>query len=100
MKIILTVTIVSLLILSTRVFADDGTYNATVTTDSGSYTVPVEVENGEVTIVHWPDGGDMNVYGAEIEDGEASGTNSNGDIINIQIDDYSNSSDEGDQEEQ
>lgn len=75
-------------------FAEDGTYDATVTTDSGSYSVPVEVDGGEVTQVHWPNGGDMTVSGAEISDGEASGVNSRGDSVNIQLDDYENESEE------
>ncbi len=66
---------------------DDGTYDATVTTPSGTYTVPVEVDDGEVSHVHWPNGGDMNVYGTDIDDGEASGYNSRGDYIDIEIDD-------------
>jgi hypothetical protein len=67
--------------------ADDGTYDAQVTTDSGTYSVPVEVEDGEVTQVHWPNGGDMNVEGGDLDGGEASGINSRGDIVNIEIDD-------------
>ena len=67
-------------------YAENGTYNATVTTNSGTYTVPVEVEGGEVTEVHWPNGGDMTVDGAEIDSGEASGYNSRGDYISIEID--------------
>jgi hypothetical protein len=66
---------------------EDGTYDAEVQTDSGTYSVPVEVENGEVTEVHWPNGGNMHVEGAEIENGEATGTNSRGDSVQIQIDD-------------
>ncbi len=73
--------------------ANDGTYDATVTTESGTYTVPVEVEDGSVTYVDWPNGGNMTVYGAEISDGEASGTNSQGDPIDITIDDYEEGSD-------
>lgn len=65
---------------------EDGTYDAIVTTESGSYTVPVEVENGEVSQVYWPNGGDMNVYGADIDGSEASGFNSRGDFIDIEID--------------
>jgi hypothetical protein len=66
---------------------EDGTYDATVTTSSGSYTVPVEVENGEVSHVEWPNGGNMSVDGAEIDsDGYASGYNSRGDSIEIEID--------------
>lgn len=87
-----------LLFLSSSVFAEDGTYDAIVTTDSGSYTVPVEVEGGEVTSVHWPNGGDMTVSGAEISDGEASGINSNGDFIQIEIDDYTDDSIDEEQE--
>lgn len=74
--------------LSLCSFAEDGTYDATVITDSGTYTVPVEVEGSEVTYVYWPNGGNMHVYGADIEDGFASGTNSRGDFVNIEIDGY------------
>ena len=63
-------------------------HDATVTTDSGSYTVPVEIEDGAVTQVHWPNGGDMNVYGGDLSGGEASGTNSRGDVVSVSIDDY------------
>ncbi|MCX5701700.1 MAG: hypothetical protein NTW64_01815 [Candidatus Omnitrophica bacterium] len=77
---------------------EDGTYDATVTTDSGSYTAPVEVEDGEVTQVHWPNGGDMTVSGAEIsEDGEASGTNSRDETVDIEIDDYNTDSTESEE---
>jgi hypothetical protein len=67
--------------------AEDGTYDAQVTTESGTYSVPVEVEGGEVTQVHWPNGGNMNVDGADLEGGEAAGTNSRGESIQIEIDD-------------
>lgn len=79
----------SFLIVLSDVFADDledGTYDAVVTTDSGSYTVPVEVENGEVTHVEWPNGGNMTVRGADLYDGSASGYNSRGDSVDIEID--------------
>jgi len=65
----------------------DGTYDATVTTSSGTYTVPVEVEDGEVTHVEWPNGGNMTVNGAEVDDMEASGYNSRGDWVQIEIED-------------
>lgn len=66
---------------------EDGTYDATVTTSSGSYAVPVEVENGEVSHVEWPNGGNMSLDGAEIDgDGYASGYNSRGDSVEIEID--------------
>jgi len=68
------------------VFSEE--YDATVTTDSGSYSVPVEVEDGEVTQVHWPNGGDMTVSGAEISGGEATGFNSRGDSVSVELDDY------------
>lgn len=68
--------------------ADGGTYDATVTTDSGSYSVPVEVESGEVTQVHWPNCGNMTVSGAEISAGEATGVNSRGDPVSIELEDY------------
>ena len=90
----------------TPAIADE--YEATVTTDSGTYTVPVEVEDGEVTKVDWPNGGRMNVTGADIDDGEADGTNLEGDSIHIVLlnqasesddnpaDSSADSSDEGD----
>jgi hypothetical protein len=78
---------------------EDGTYDAEVETDSGTYSVPVEVENGEVTEVHWPNGGNMHVNGAEIENGEATGTNSRGDSVKIQIDDSEYSEDGVESEE-
>lgn len=65
---------------------DDGTYDAVVTTDSGSYMVPVEVEDGEVTHVEWPNGGNMSVNGADLDDGSATGFNSRGDTVEIEID--------------
>ncbi len=65
---------------------EDGTHDAVVTTDSGTYTVPVEVEDDEVTEVHWPNGGNMHVYSGEIDDGEATGYNSRGDSIQIELD--------------
>ena len=79
------------MILAVSSYAEQ--YDADVTTSSGTYSVSVEVEDGEVTQVHWPNGGDMNVYGAEISDGEASGTNSRGESVDIAIDDYQNPGD-------
>jgi hypothetical protein len=67
--------------------SEDGTYDATVTTDSGSYPVPVEVEGGDVTHVHWPNGDNMSVEGAEIDYSEAYGFNSAGEAVRIEIND-------------
>jgi hypothetical protein len=68
--------------------ANDGTYDAQVTTESGdTYSVPVEVEDGAVTQVHWPNGGNMNVEGGDLEAGEAMGTNSRGENVSVEIDD-------------
>lgn len=61
-------------------------YNAVVTTAIGTYDVPVEVENGEVTTVYWSNSDDMSVNGALIDDGTASGYNSEGDSIGIELD--------------
>jgi len=80
--------ILLLIILPSFVYSEDGTYDATVTTNSGSYSVPVEIEGGEVTQVHWPNGGDMSVYGGEISGGEATGFNSRGDSVSIELEDY------------
>ncbi len=89
--------ILLMLILPYFSFAEDGIYDATVTTDSGSYSVSVEVEDGEVTQVHWPNGGDMSVSGAEISDGAANGINSRGDSVQIEIDDYNDESRESEE---
>ncbi|MFA5315839.1 MAG: hypothetical protein WC369_00235 [Dehalococcoidales bacterium] len=86
------ITLMMLPVLSYAI--EDGTYDATVTTDSGSYTVPVEVKDGEVMHVEWPNGGNMSVSGAELDGGEASGTNSRGDRVDIEIDDYDAGGDE------
>lgn len=64
---------------------EDGTYDATVTTESGTYTVPVEVEDGEVTGVHWPNGGEMNVMGAELDENSASGSSYDGRWVDVEI---------------
>jgi hypothetical protein len=74
------------------VLADE--YGASVTTDSGTYSVPVEIEDEAVTQVHWPNGGNMNVYGGDISEGEASGTNSRGDSVSVSLDDYPTNSDD------
>lgn len=87
-KLIIPGFIIGALLICSVAFSEDGTFDATVTTDSGSYSVPVEVEGGEVTYVHWSNGGDMTVSGAEISGGEASGTNSRGETVSVQIDDY------------
>jgi hypothetical protein len=87
LALIILITITS---FSTNALSEDGTYDALVTTQSGTYTVPVEVENGEVTSVQWPNGGNMHVYGGDIDNGEVTGaSNSRGDFINIEIDDSS-----------
>ena len=72
----------------------DGTYSATVTTDSGSYTVPVEVEDGEVSRVEWPNGGNMHVYGGDLDGDKAFGRNSDGESVHVQIDDLEYESEE------
>jgi hypothetical protein len=64
---------------------EDGTYTAKVKTDSGTYKVPVVVEDGEVTKVKWPNGGNMRVRGGELDGNEASGRNSEGDRIKVEI---------------
>ncbi len=78
--------------------ADDGTYDAIVTTESGSYTVPVEVEDNAVAQVYWPNGGDMNVEGADLQGNEASGNNLRGDSVAIEIDDPTFTPQDGDDE--
>ncbi|MFH1800606.1 MAG: hypothetical protein ABH891_07175 [Candidatus Omnitrophota bacterium] len=94
MNDLLAIFLATFLLLTPFAYGDE--YDATVTTESGSYTVPVEVEDGSVTQVHWPNGGDMNVYGGDISGGEASGTNSRGDIVSVSLNDYSDDSNEDD----
>ena len=75
--------------LSSGALGEDGTYDATVTTESGTYSVPVEVEGDEVSLVYWPNGGEMHVQGASLDsDGEASGFNSRGDLIQVALENY------------
>jgi hypothetical protein len=69
--------------------AEDGTYDAKVTTDSGTYHVPVEVEDGEVTRVDWPNGGRMRVRSGDLDDGEASGHDEDFNSVKVEIDDPS-----------
>lgn len=71
--------VISLLITMPLYAAEDGTYDAVVTSDNGSYTVPIEVEDDEVTIIYWPNGGAMHLYGAELDGTEATGTSSDDD---------------------
>jgi len=73
---------------------EDSTYDATVTTDSGSYRIPVEVEDNEVTSVHWPNGGNMHLYGAEIDGDEASGYDSRGNKVKVELDDLHDQEDQ------
>lgn len=63
----------------------DGIYEARVTTHSGTYTVNVSVSGGEVGYVEWPNGGHMSLSGATITDRHAQGTNSRGELIEIDI---------------
>lgn len=90
-KLCLSLPLLSLLLAVPNTFADsnpvDGTYDARVRTDSGTYRVPVEVEDGEVTSIRWPNGGRMRLRGAEIDDSEAVGRNSEGNRFKIEIDD-------------
>ena len=79
--------------LTTRLAHADKT-DARVRTDSGTYRVPVEVEDGEVTKVYWPNGGNMRVRGADIEDGEAIGRDYDGNRIRIEVEDDGSSEDE------
>ncbi len=89
MKKILVFAIVMVLLIALCSPAIAETYDAAVTTDSGTYSVPVEVEDGEVTTVYWPNGGDMSVSGAYLDGYTADGSNSRGDSVQIEIDDYS-----------
>lgn len=74
----------------------DGEYRARVRTQSGTYTVPVEVEDGEVTSIRWPNGGRMRVRGADLDDGDAVGRDSDGRRYQIEVEDleYESGSDE------
>jgi hypothetical protein len=76
-----------LLLALPAVWADE--QEAEVTTPSGTYIVPVEVEDGQVTHVIWPNGGHMHVIGADIENGEADGTNLQGDSVHVELDESS-----------
>lgn len=64
-------------------------YNALIETDDGTYRVPVRVEDGEVTTVRWPRGKKMNLRGADLNGGKATGQDFYGDRVKIKIDDHS-----------
>lgn len=74
-------------ILSYAAEPRDGEYRARVRTESGTYRVPVIVEDGEVKAIRWPNGGRMRVRGAEIDDGEAVGRDSDGRRYRIEVED-------------
>jgi hypothetical protein len=70
------------------VLSEDGRFEAKVTTDSGTYSVPVEVLDGEVVQIDWTNEKKVAVSGAKINDGEATGVDSNGDSVSIKLKDY------------
>lgn len=69
-------------------FAQNGEYDAYVSTESGTYRGVVEVEDGEVVYVRRKDGDQMTLEGAKIVGGQADGTDSNGKSVHIEIDNY------------
>ena len=82
------VLILALLFAYSYVLAENGSYEATVTTDSGIYSVSVEVYDGEVVQINWPNDEEMTISGAKINDGEATGVDQNGETVNIKLKDY------------
>jgi len=68
--------------------AEDGNYDAFVTNNDGTYSASVVVESNKVTIVRWPQGGFTLVSTEEIVDGVAKGTDSDGNPISIEVQDY------------
>jgi hypothetical protein len=87
-QLVFIVLILVLLFAYSCVLAEDGRYEATVTMDSGIFSVPVEVYDGEVVRINWPNDEDMAISGAEINDGEATGFNLDGETVNIKLKDY------------
>ena len=70
-------------------FAEDGKYEATVTTDDGVFTALVEAAGGRVTLIRLPDNKLIYVSNADIdEEGNAVGTDLNGKTVKIEIDGY------------
>jgi hypothetical protein len=63
-------------------------YRALVTDSTGSHNVDVDVENGYVTMVHWPNGRDTVLTGAEISSNEAQGYDPDNNVLDIYIDGY------------
>ena len=80
--------LVSMLLLSNFACAEDGNYDAFVTTKDGTYSASVVVESGKVTMVRWQRGVNTIVSTAEIVDGVANGTDSDGNPISIEVQDY------------
>ncbi len=87
-KKLFSISVLAFLFIGRLRFCYSDEHDATVTTSSGTYSTSAEVENGEITQVHWPNGGSMNLTGADVEDGEATGTNSRGETVNVTLDDY------------
>ncbi|MFH0855915.1 MAG: hypothetical protein V1869_05355 [Candidatus Omnitrophota bacterium] len=70
------------------VFAQNGRYDAFVSTDSGTYKAVVEVEDGLVVYVCRENGDHMNLQGAKIVDSQADGTTSSGEQVHVAISGY------------
>ena len=64
-------------------------YNAQIETDDGTYHVPVQVRDGEVTSVRLPRGKKMSLRGADLNEGEATGSDFYGDRVKVKIEDSS-----------
>lgn len=77
------------LVLMPGVLSIAETYDADVTTDDGTYSASADVENGEVTSIDMPNEGYESITGGDIEGGEASGYDAEGDAIDVRIDDDS-----------
>lgn len=78
------IVIFSLVFFPVFVLAEEGSYDALVTTDSGSSISKVDVEDEEVLDIQPSTGQDMSVYGAQRDDsGEVSGIDSKGEDVSM-----------------
>lgn len=69
-------------------FAQNGEYDAFVSTENGNYKAVVEVEDGEVVYVRRKNGDQLRLQDAKIIDGHADGTDLDGRQVHIEIVNY------------
>jgi len=86
--VIISAVMLSSLLSFNFVFAEDGTYNAFITNTGGTYIGTALVEGELITAVTWSGGQQIFDPGIQVVDGDASGLDSDGRPISIELEDY------------